>query len=113
MLLKDIQIANFDEVGSMGSIQSLTNDISPEVDHYKRPWKKPEPKQPRLDALCFYSRLSVVFQGLFVEGWTTLDWLDDCSLVDIENRLESLKETNPAICLRAVNRITGRMMDFA
>jgi hypothetical protein len=79
---------------------------------YKRPWKKPERKHPGIEQLCFYDDLNILYEALMIDGWATVDWSERCQLEDISRKLLELKESTPAMCFRAINRTTGRMMDF-
>ena len=79
---------------------------------YKRRWKKPVPKQSGFEKLCFYDDLNILYEAQTPDGWITVDWSEKCQLADIPKKLEELKECAPATCFRAINRTTGRMMDF-
>lgn len=80
---------------------------------YKRSWKKQERKLPMIERLCFYSKLSITFEALLVDGWATFDWLNDITWAEMDHELQHLKAMNPQTCFRAINRTTGRMVDFA
>jgi hypothetical protein len=88
------------------------NSIDP-YQSSKRPWRNRAVKQINFEHLCYYSTLNVVFEALLADGWATVDWINNCTSDDIDSGLDSLKILLPHVCLRAINRTTGRMMDFA
>lgn len=82
-------------------------------DVYKNSTKKLSDKNINVETICFYKQLDIIIESLVDGGWVTVDWLKDCRDIEIDEALTKLKEVNPSIVYRAINRTTGRMMDFA
>ena len=82
-------------------------------DVYKNSTKRQSDKSLNVESICFYRQLDIILEALMDGGWVTVDWLKDCGVAEIEDALNSLKRVNPCLIYRAINRTTGRMMDFA
>lgn len=82
-------------------------------DVYKNSTKKRSDNDISIESICFYKGLNIIIEALMDGGWVTVDWLKDCADTEIEEALRKLKEINPSVIYRAINRTTGRMMDFA
>ena len=82
-------------------------------DVYKNSTKRLSDKSIDAESICFYRQLDIILEALMDGGWVVVDWLKDCADAEIEDALNSLKVVNPSVIYRAINRTTGRMMDFA
>lgn len=83
------------------------------LDVYSLSKRKSAEKEVNIENICFYKQLNIIIEALMDGGWVTVDWITDCSATQIEDALSNHKELNSRVIYRAINRTTGRMMDFA